>query len=96
MLIALAAFLFFYCSRTLPDKMSEKESEKKIDALDSRLHMLLCTVKENPEAYDQLIAENMDFARKYIRNNEGKIVKVSKFNRVTSLPRQCRKGRSHV
>lgn len=36
--------------------------------------------KENPEAYDQLIAENMDFARKYIRNNEGKIVKVSKFN----------------
>lgn len=76
-LIALAAFLFFYCSRTLPDKMSEKESEKNIR---TKASYALMYCKENPEAYDQLIAENMDFARKYIRNNEGKIVKVSKFN----------------
>ena len=76
-LIALAAFLFFYCSRTLPDKMSEKESDKNIR---TKASYALMYCKENPEAYDQLIAENMDFARKYIRNNEGKIVKVSKFN----------------
>lgn len=60
-----------------PTKMSEKESEKNIR---TKASYALMYCKENPEAYDQLIAENMDFARKYIRNNEGKIVKVSKFN----------------
>ena len=72
LLFALAVFLFVYCSRKLPDKLSEKESEKNIT---TRARYALIYCKEHPEAYETLVAQNKDFAGKYMRNETGKIVK---------------------
>ena len=69
---ALAVFLFVYCSRILPDKIAEKESEQNITTK-ARYALIYC--KEHPEAYEDLVAKNKDFAEKYMRNETGKIVK---------------------
>ena len=72
LLLALAVFLFVYCSRILPDKVAEKESEKNITTK-ARYALIYC--KEHPEEYAAIAAVNEAFARKYMLNEAGKIVK---------------------
>ena len=71
-LAALAVFLFVYVGRTLTDKLAEGWSEKNIKTK-ARFALLYC--KDHPEAYEQLINDNPEFAAKYVRNEAGKIVK---------------------
>lgn len=72
LLLALAVFLFVYCSRILPDKIAEKESEKNITTK-ARYAFTYC--REHPEAYEALVAKNAAFAEKYMLNEAGKVVK---------------------
>ena len=72
LLLALAVFLFVYCSRILPDKIAEKETEKNITTK-ARYALIYC--KQHPEEYEAIVAVNKDFAGKYMLNEAGKIVK---------------------
>ena len=72
-LLALAVFLFFYVSRKLPDKISEKDSAKNIQTKASYGKLY---VNEHPDQYDYIRSVNPAFAAKYTRNEAGKIVKI--------------------
>ncbi|MBQ8959706.1 MAG: hypothetical protein IJ071_00595 [Ruminococcus sp.] len=72
---AAAYFLYFELGRKKADKMAEKETDINIR---TKANYALMYCRQNPEAYDQLIQENADFAAKYEKNEEGKIVKIKK------------------
>ncbi len=72
-LIALAVIIYIYGSRIIPDRIARKQTEKNIK---TKAVYAFRYCMENPEAYEQLIVENKNFASKYIRNDEGKIVRL--------------------
>lgn len=69
---ALAVFLFFYVGRRCADKAAEVFGAKNIR---KKAGYANSYCREHPEAYDMLIEENPDFAAKYIRRSDGKIVR---------------------
>lgn len=73
LVLALAAFLYFYVYRKIVPAMAEKESDVNIHTK-ARFAYNYC--QKHPEAFDQLQSENPDFAAKYQRNEAGKIVKI--------------------
>lgn len=69
---AAAILLFIFCSRKLARKIAEKDGNKNIrtKAKYGRLYVL-----SHPNDYDWMVRENPAFAPKYVRNEEGIIVK---------------------
>lgn len=70
--IAAAFFIFVYCSRILPDKIAEKDFAKKIKT-SAAVALLYCN--DHPDEFDAIAAENPNFAAKYRKDENGKIVK---------------------
>ena len=62
-------FLLF---RKLQKKIAAKDGQKNIQ---TKASYGLMYVREHPEQYEYIRSVNQDFARKYIRNEAGKIVK---------------------
>ncbi len=70
--IAFAAFLFFIVyKKKIPNK-AEEISKKNIE---TKVIYALQYCRVNPDAYDEIAFINKNFADKYERNEEGKIVK---------------------
>ena len=71
--IALGVFLFVYVSRKLPDKIAAEDGPKNIR---TKAGFALTFVREHPEQYDYIRSINPDFAAKYTRNEQGKVVRI--------------------
>ena len=71
-LLAGSAALYFVIYRKIVPEKAKVETEQNI-ATKANFAAMYC--KQHPEAYDELIKTNPDFAAKYIRNEAGKIVK---------------------
>ncbi len=75
-LIAAAAIpTFIFGSRKLADKVAKKDGVKNIYSKAKYAKLFL---QSHPEAYDEIVRKNADFAAKYVRNEAGKIVKRAK------------------
>ena len=64
--------IYIFGSNKLSKKIAEKEGPKNIRTKVGYAHKY---VLAHPEAYDWLIKENPAFAAKYVRNENGKIVR---------------------
>ncbi len=71
-LVAAGILTYVYGGRRLPDKIAAKDGPKNIR---TKAKYALRLVREHPEYYEQMLRENPDFAAKYVRNENGKIVK---------------------
>ena len=72
-LLALPAIpLYIFGSRKLSKKIAEKEGPKNIR---TKAKYALKFVRDHPEQYEQVASDNPEFARKYVRDAFGKIVK---------------------
>ena len=72
-LIAAAAVpVHIFGSNRLSKKIADKDGLKNIK---TKAKYAKLFVQSHPEAYDQLIRENAAFAKKYVRDANGKIVK---------------------
>ena len=71
-LLALAAFLFLVVYRKKVPEKAKAETEQNI-ATKGSFAAMYC--RQHPEAYEQLMKTNQDFAEKYTLNEKGKIVK---------------------
>ncbi len=72
-IIALAAIpAYIFGSVRLSKKIAEKDGKKNIM---TKARYALMFVRQHPEAYDMLAKENADFAAKYVKDQNGKIVK---------------------
>lgn len=71
-LLALAAFLYFYCSKVLSAKINAKAAPKNIK---NKVPYTLIYCREHPEEYDELAKVNPAFGEKYMLTDEGKVVK---------------------
>ncbi len=72
LLIALAAFLFLYVSRKLVPKYAEKETEINITTKPAFTKMY---VQAHPDQYERMCEINPAFAEKFVKDENGKIVK---------------------
>lgn len=72
LLIAASVFFFVYMSRTLPDKVAEKDFSKKIKT-SVNVAYLFC--RDHPEHFDEVAADNSAFAEKYHLDENNKLVK---------------------
>ena len=72
LLIVLAVFLYFdVYKKRIPNK-AEEITKKNIE---TKVGFALQYCRTNPDAYEEIAAVNQDFAAKYERNEDGKIVK---------------------
>ena len=71
-LLALAAFLFLVVYRKIVFEKARTETETNINTKGSFAAMYC---NQHPEAYEQLMQINPDFAQRYTKNETGKIVK---------------------
>ena len=71
-LLAGAAALYFLVYRKLIPEKAKAETEKNIATKGSYAAMYC---HQHPEAYEQLMQANPDFAQKYTKNEKGRIVK---------------------
>lgn len=71
-LLAGAAALYFLVYRKIIPEKAKAETQKNI-ATKGSFAAMYC--RQHPEAYEQLMQTNPDFAQKYTRNEKGKIVK---------------------
>ena len=69
---AAAVFCYIYLSRKLPDKIAEKEFNKKITT-NAKFAYRFC--KQNSGYFESVAAQNPEFAENYMLNDEGKVVK---------------------
>ena len=72
LLIALAAFLYLYVYRKIIPNKAEEITKKNIE---TKTGFALQYCRANPQEYEAIAAVNQEFAAKYERNEEGKIVK---------------------
>lgn len=70
---AAAVFCYVYVSRTLADKIAEKDFKKKITT-NVRFAYEFC--KQNPEYFESVAADNPDFSEKYRMDSDGIIYKL--------------------
>ena len=71
-LLALATFLYFYCSKVLSAKINAKAAPKNIK---NKVPYTLIYCREHPEEYDELAKANPAFGEKYMLTDEGNVVK---------------------
>lgn len=71
--LGLAAFFFFYLSRTYADKIDEKSLKKKLRTK-PKFAYRFC--KENPGTYEAVAAENPEFAEQYHLDENNQVVKI--------------------
>ena len=71
-LLAGAAALYFLVYRKAIPRKAREETQKNI-ATKGSFAAMYC--RQHPDAYEQLMQTNPDFAQKYTRNEKGKIVK---------------------
>ncbi|MCR5782987.1 MAG: hypothetical protein K6G90_09680 [Clostridia bacterium] len=72
LLAAVGVLIYIFGSKKLSAKIAEKNGMKNIK---TKAKYARRFVQEHPEAYEQLIRENPDFAEKYVRDESGKIVR---------------------
>ncbi|MBR1757560.1 MAG: hypothetical protein IJ744_02380 [Lachnospiraceae bacterium] len=70
---AIGAFFIIYLGHTVADKIAEKNGKKNIETK-AKYARIYCG--EHPEAYEYLRSINPDFAAKFTRDENGKIVKM--------------------
>lgn len=71
-LLAAAAALYLLVYRKIVPEKAKAETEKNIATKGSYAAMYC---HQHPEAYEQLMQANPDFAQKYTKNEKGRIVK---------------------
>ena len=71
-LLVAAACGYEFFTHKIANKIGDKCGEKNIKTK-ARYGKLY--VEEHPDRYEQILAINRDFAKKYVRNVEGKIVR---------------------
>lgn len=67
--------LYEFFTHKIADKISQKYTKKNIE---TKAGFALQYCRQHPESYDYLVSVNQAFAQKYVRNEEGKIVKRKK------------------
>lgn len=72
LLIALAVFLYFDVYKKIIPKKAEEMTKKNIE---TKAGYALQYCRANPQAFEEIAAVNQEFAEKYERNQDGKIVK---------------------
>lgn len=70
---ALAVFCFVYLSRMLPDKVAQKDLQKKLRTKPKFAYQFC---KENPQYFEAVAAENPQFAEQYRMDENNQIVKI--------------------
>lgn len=71
-LLAVAGVVYFLVYRKLIPEKAKAESQKNITTKGSFAAMYC---HQHPEAYEQLMQTNADFAARYTKNEKGRIVK---------------------
>ncbi|MBQ4288496.1 MAG: hypothetical protein II749_00860 [Clostridia bacterium] len=71
-LAAGAVVSYIFGSVKLSKKIAQKDGVKNIY---SKAKYALIFLRQHPEAYDDIVRKNQDFAAKYFRDETGKIVK---------------------
>lgn len=71
-LALLAAFLFVYVGRIMTDRLSKKWGEKNVER---KVLVAYEYCHDNPEEYDRVATLNPKFAQKYMKDENGRIVK---------------------
>ncbi|MBQ8995934.1 MAG: hypothetical protein IJ091_08970 [Oscillospiraceae bacterium] len=73
LLIALGALcLYEFFTHKIADKISAKYSKKNIE---TKAGYALQYCRQHPESYEYLVSVNEQFAKKYVRQEDGKIVR---------------------
>lgn len=75
MILLGALCLYEFFTHKIADKISHKYSKKNIE---TKAGYALQYCRQHPESYDYLVSVNQAFAQKYVRNEEGKIVRRKK------------------
>lgn len=75
LLVIGALFGYEFFTHKLTDKVAEKNGKKNIESK-ARYGLLYCN--EHPESYEYILSVNEAFAKKYVRQEDGKIVKRKK------------------
>ena len=72
LIAALGAFLYFYVYRKIIPEKAEDITKKNIE---TKVGFALQYCRANPQDYEAIAAVNQEFAAKYERNEDGKIIK---------------------
>ena len=72
LIAAAGVAVYIFGSRKLADRIARKDGVKN---LRTKAKYALRYVRTHPEAYEQMLRENPDFAAKYVRSADGKIVR---------------------
>ncbi|MBR3354634.1 MAG: hypothetical protein IKG47_04670 [Oscillospiraceae bacterium] len=72
MILLGAACLYEFFTHKIADNIAQKHTKKNIE---TKARFALNYCRQHPEAYDYLVSVNQAFAQKYIRQEDGKIVK---------------------
>lgn len=67
--------LYEFFTHKIADKISQKYTRRNIE---TKAGYALQYCRQHPEAYDYIVSVNQAFAQKYVRNEEGKIVRRKK------------------
>ncbi|MDO5139670.1 MAG: hypothetical protein Q4D71_14570 [Oscillospiraceae bacterium] len=72
MLLLGIASLYEFFTHKIADKISQKYTKKNIE---TKARYALNYCRQHPESYDYLVSVNQAFAQKYVRQEDGKIVR---------------------
>ena len=71
LIVAVGVLIAVLCSNKLSAKIAEKN---ELNNIKTKAKYAKLFVEDHPEAYEQMIRENPDFAEKYVRDESGNIV----------------------